>query len=55
LRLSAVGALGQVGSVADVALLEKIIVSTQERLKPAARLALRRIQQRAGQSPLASQ
>jgi HEAT repeat protein len=55
LRLSAVGALGQVGSAADVGLLERILASTQERLKPAARLALRRIQKRAGQTPLASQ
>jgi HEAT repeat protein len=48
LQLSAIGALGQCGGRAELALLRSIADGDKERLKPAALKAIQRIQERAG-------
>jgi len=45
-RISAIGALGQLGGRAEIPLLEKIAAENNPRLKPALLLALHRVEQR---------
>jgi hypothetical protein len=56
LRVSAIGVLGLIGGALELDLLERILTDTNERLKPAATLAFKRIKHRlAGKSPTEAQ
>jgi HEAT repeat protein len=46
LSISAVGALGQLGTASEIPILEQILAGDRERLKPAAKAALKRITER---------
>ncbi len=46
LQISAIAALGRLGTQQEVALLEQLLLGETERLKPAARTALKRLRQR---------
>jgi HEAT repeat protein len=46
LQISAIAALGRLGTQQEFALLEQLLLGETERLKPAARTALKRLRQR---------